>query len=320
MLVFPIFSLEAHEIRPGYLQIQQVSEEAYHVFWKIPRMGDAVPKIYVDFPESFEVEELRQPNPIPGFVVYAYKITSNGPLFGKVIGIEGLNKTLIDVLVNIEFLNGERIPFMLQPDKTHRIIPEKETLWGTVKTYFTLGVEHILLGIDHLLFVLALVLITSGFWKLFKTITAFTIAHSITLSLASLGFVGLPGPPVEAVIALSIVFLAVELIKYKKGEPTLTAKYPWIVAFTFGLLHGFGFAGALTEIGLPQTTIPAALLFFNVGVEVGQIVFVFFILLCLKVLKKIDLKLPQWAPLVPVYAIGGMASFWLIERVISFWG
>lgn len=319
LLFLPQTRLEAHEIRPGYLQIQQVNEKEYHVFWKIPRMGDAVPKIYVDFPKSFKVEELKQPNPIPGFVVYAYKISSSSPLFGTEIGILGLNKTLIDVLVNIEFLNGERIPFMLQPDKTHQLIPEKETLWGTVKTYFILGVEHILLGIDHLLFVLALVLITSGFWKLFKTITAFTIAHSITLSLASLGFVGLPGPPVEAVIALSIVFLAVELIKYNKGEQTLTAKYPWIVAFTFGLLHGFGFAGALTDIGLPQTTIPAALLFFNVGVEVGQILFVFFILFCLWVLKKTEFKFPKWAPNIPIYTIGGVASFWLIERVISFW-
>ncbi len=319
LLLFSSLGLEAHEIRPGYLQIQQISEETYHVFWKIPRMGDAVPKIYVDFPSKFKVEELRQPSPIPGFVVYAFKISSQTPLFGSTIGVDGLNKTLIDVLVNIEFLNGERIPLMLQPDNTHKIIPEKETLWGTIKTYFILGVEHILLGIDHLLFVFALVLITSGFWKLFKTITAFTIAHSITLSLASLGFVGLPGPPVEAVIALSIVFLAVELIKYNKGERSITAKYPWIVAFTFGLLHGFGFAGALTDIGLPQTTIPAALLFFNIGVEVGQILFVFFVLSCLWVLKKTELKLPKWAPNIPIYAIGGIASFWLIERVLSFW-
>ncbi|WP_298534884.1 HupE/UreJ family protein [uncultured Algibacter sp.] len=309
----------AHEIRPGFLQLEQVDDTNFKVFWKIPRLGDAVPKIYVDFPKTFKVSELSKPNPIPGFLVYTYKMHSEKPLNGQVIGVLGLDKTLIDVLVNINFLNGEKLTFMLQPDAPSKVIPEKESLGQTIKTYLILGVEHILLGIDHLLFVLALLLITPGFKKLLKTITAFTLAHSITLSLSALGFVGLPGPPVEAVIALSIIFLAIEVMKFYKGETSLTIKYPWIVAFSFGLLHGFGFAGALTNIGLPQTTIPAALLFFNIGVELGQILFILAVLGFIGLMKKTKINFPKWVKLLPVYAIGSLATFWFIERVVSFW-
>ena len=262
--------------------------------------------------------ETKRPNPIPGFVLYAYKMTANEALNGKVIGVDGLDKTLIDVLVNVNFLNGEKISFMLQPDHSSQVIPEKETLLNTIKTYLVLGVEHILLGIDHLLFVLALVLITTGFKKLIKTITAFTIAHSITLSLSALGFVVLPGPPVEAVIALSIAFLALEILKYYKREESITIKYPWLVAFSFGLLHGFGFAGALADLGLPQTTIPSALLFFNVGVELGQILFILIVLACIRLLN-LKKSWPVYLKKIPAYVIGTVASFWLIDRVVGFW-
>ncbi len=312
-------SVNAHEIRPGFLQIQQVNDTTYNVYWKIPRLGDAIPKIYINLPDAFIITESKRPNPIPGFVLYVYQMTSQDLLNGQTITIDGLDKTLIDVLVNVNFLNGEKISFMIQPDDPSYIIPEKETLNGTIKTYFILGAEHILLGLDHLLFVLALLLISGGFKKLIKTVTAFTVAHSITLSLAALGFIGLPGPPVEAVIALSIVFLAVELIHYYKGEKTLTAKYTWVVAFTFGLLHGFGFAGALVNIGLPQTSIPSALLFFNVGVEIGQIVFILGVLSFIWILKKSKITFPKWIKLVPVYCIGGISSYWLIERLVGFW-
>ncbi len=312
-------NVRSHEIRPAYLQIIQLDDFSYNVFWKVPSMGDAVPKIAPIFPNSYTIEILELPNLVSGSIVHSYKVSSDEALPGQTISIDGLNKTLIDVLVNVNFLNGEKISFMLQPDNPSYIIPDKETLLGTIKTYLILGVEHILLGIDHLLFVLALLLITSGFKKLIKTVTAFTIAHSITLSLATLGFIGLPGPPVEAVIALSIVFLATELIQYYKGEETLTSKYPWVVAFIFGLLHGFGFAGALTTIGLPQTTIPSALLFFNIGVELGQIAFILGVLGLLWLLKKTKITFPKWATFVPVYGIGGIASYWLIERVVGFW-
>ena len=181
-----------------------------------------------------------------------------------------------------------------------------------------LGVEHIIFGIDHLLFVLALLLIVKGIGKLVKTVTAFTIAHSITLVLAALGFVHVPGPPVEAIIALSIAFVAMEIIRQRQGHEGITARSPWLVAFTFGLLHGFGFAGALSEIGLPEQEIPLSLLFFNVGVEAGQLLFVGAVLAFTFLIKKTKVELPKWAPLIPPYAIGSLAMFWVIERVAGF--
>lgn len=319
-LLFCFISIisKAHEIRPAYLQIIQISEYSYEVYWKVPSMGDAVPRIQPVFPDSFSVEVTKQPNQIPGSVIYYFQITSEGSLQGKEIFIQGLNKTLIDVLVTVSYLNGEKATLLLQPDMDSSIIPGRTTATDVIKTYTVLGIEHILLGIDHLLFVLALILITKGKWKILKTITAFTIAHSITLSLAALGYAKFPGPPVEAVIALSIVFLAMEILKNLKGESTLTSRKPWIVAFTFGLLHGFGFAGALSEIGLPQQEIPLALAFFNIGVELGQIMFVIAALVVLQIiyLKK---TWPVYLKKVPAYAIGSVSAFWMIQRVVGFW-
>jgi len=318
LLLFIAFKGWSHEIRPAYLQIIQTNENTYEVFWRVPSMGNAVPKIVPVFPPSFTIEELKSPHQIPGSVIYSYKISSEELLQGKILTIGGLNKTLIDVLINITFLNGEKVTFMLQPDKDSGVIPGKSSTYGVIKTYTRLGIEHILLGIDHLLFVLALIIITMGKWKIIKTITAFTLAHSITLSLAVLGYVNFPTAPVEAVIALSIVFLAIEIIKLIKGKQTLTSKKPWLVAFTFGLLHGFGFAGALANIGLPQLDIPFALAFFNVGVEIGQIAFIIVVLAVIKLLT-IKKDWPVVIRKVPAYAIGSLASFWMIERVVAFW-
>lgn len=198
------------------------------------------------------------------------------------------------------------------------MIPGETSTFDVIKTYTMLGIEHILLGIDHLLFVLALIMITKGKWKILKTITAFTIAHSITLSLAALGYVNFSGAPVEAVIAMSIVFLALEILKNINGEQTLTSRKPWIVAFSFGLLHGFGFAGALSEIGLPQQEIPMALAFFNIGVELGQLIFVLVVLGAIKLLSMYK-KWPSYSKQTPAYAIGSVAAFWMIQRVVAFW-
>ena len=317
LLLFSVKSI-AHEIRPAYLQIIQSNATDYDVYWKIPRIGEDEPNIHPVFPSFFSVKELNKPNQSPAFVLYSYTISSKENLFGNTLSIDGLNKTLIDALVTITYLNGEKVTFMLQPDKDSNIIPGKTSTLEVIKTYTILGIEHILYGFDHLLFVLALIIITKGKWKIIKTITAFTIAHSITLSLAALGYVHFPIPPVEAVIALSIVFLALEILRNQKGEKTLTSKKPWLVAFTFGLLHGFGFASALSNIGLPQQDIPWALAFFNVGVEIGQIAFVLVVLAFIKfILSKINWSLN--AMKLPPYAIGILASFWLIERVVGFW-
>ncbi|OIQ41270.1 MAG: hypothetical protein BM563_00875 [Bacteroidetes bacterium MedPE-SWsnd-G1] len=318
LFLFIGLTVSAHEVRPGYFSVLQVNDSIYQVTWKVPAMGDAIPKIYPRVPETWE-KLGEQQNLMSGNLrrTFDFKITE--PIEGGLIRFDGQEKTLIDILLTIRLQNGNQYSVMIKPSNPRYTIPKEPSKYEVVTTYLILGVEHILIGIDHLFFVLALLLITVGFRKLIKTVTAFTIAHSITLSLSALGVVGLPGPPVEAVIALSIVFLAVELIKHYKGETGLTMKYPWVVAFTFGLLHGFGFAGALADIGLPQAEIPLALLFFNVGVEVGQILFILAVLGFIFILKKLKKSWPNWIQQVTPYAIGSVAAFWLIERVVGFW-
>lgn len=312
------FSSYAHEIRPAYLQIVQIDQNSYEAFWKIPSLGEAAPKLRLVFSGNPKITQLQAPQLLNSSIVFRYQLEFPDGLQGQTLFIEGLSNTLIDALVRVEYLDDQQAVFMLQPDNDLMIIPGESSSWDVIKTYTILGIEHILFGIDHLLFVLALIIITVGFKKIVKTITAFTLAHSITLSMAVLGFAKLPGPPVEAVIALSIVFLALEIIKNINGQATLTSQKPWLVAFVFGLLHGFGFAGALMDVGLPQTDIPLALAFFNIGVELGQIAFVLLVLGLIYLLKRAK----TWSPAakkVPAYIIGGLAAFWVIERVLGFW-
>ena len=220
---------------------------------------------------------------------------------------------MIDVLARIEFASGVVVSRILRPnDPAFQVNASGSPVptWG----YLALGIEHILLGIDHLLFVLGLLLIVRSKWLLVKTITAFTVAHSITLGLATLGIVHVPQAPIEAVIALSIVFVASELARQHAGQPDLMTRYPWIVAFIFGLLHGFGLAGALAEVGLPQAEIPLALLLFNVGVELGQLGFVATAIISIELIHRLFGPTLQWLPRVAAYGIGSVAAFWVIER------
>lgn len=311
-------SVNAHEVRPAYLQIEQTGENSFHVVWKIPATGMAVPKIYLELPENWKMTS-NNASLISNALRQEWNYELNDNIHGGEITFDGLQNTIMDVLVTIKLLNGVKFSGLVKPKKPIYVIPDTPSVWNISKTYLKLGIEHILFGFDHLLFVLALVLITFGGWRIVKTITAFTIAHSITLSLAALGFVYMPSASIEAVIALSIVFLAVELVHFIKGRVGLTAKYPWVVAFIFGLLHGFGFAGALTELGLPQTDIPFALAFFNIGVELGQLVFVMVILVIIFLVNKIKMKPKNWVKLVPAYSIGIIATMWCFERVLSFW-
>jgi hydrogenase/urease accessory protein HupE len=243
-------------------------------------------------------------------------------LDGKAVGFTNLSATRIDVLARLVRLDGTV--------QLERILPVHPSFVGrsspgaleVVTTYTILGIEHILSGFDHLLFVLALVLLVRGTRRLLVTITAFTAAHSLTLAGATLGWVHVPAAPVEASIALSIVFVASEIVHLRQGRTSLTQRYPWVVAFTFGLLHGFGFAGALAEVGLPPSSIPIALLFFNVGVEIGQLLFVAAVLTVIAVGSRAGQRLrwsqPPWLWRVAPYAIGGLASFWLVERIVAF--
>ena len=257
-----------------------------------------------------------------GITVQRWRIRVPDGLDGKAIVFSQLSETRIDVLARLVRLDGtvqlERI-LPMHPGFVGRPSPGPLEV---VTTYTILGIEHILSGFDHLLFVLALVLLVEGTRRLLMTITAFTAAHSLTLAGATLGWVHVPGPPVEASIALSIVFVASEIVHRRQGRASVTQSYPWVVAFTFGLLHGFGFAGALAEVGLPQSSIPIALLFFNVGVEIGQLLFVAAVLAVIAVgsraVQRLRLSQPPWLWRAAPYAIGALASFWLVERIAAF--
>jgi len=316
-----------HALQPGYLELRLVDEDLYAVLWKVPELKGRPMGISALLPESCDA---RTPGPSSwDGVAHVSRWTARCPggLEGGVVHVEGLDQTTTDVLVRFDFADGVGETHRLTASDPSFTVPAQPGSLDVVQTCSLLGVKHILLGIDHLLFVLALLLITKGARRTIATVTAFTLAHSITLAAATLGFVHVPGPPVEAVIALSIVFVAAEIIHGRRGNPGLTERYPWVVAFTFGLLHGLGFAGALTEVGLPRTSIPTALLFFNVGVEVGQLFFIacMFALFALagRLSRRVELLQPDrpwtaWARAVPPYAIGSLAVFWLIQRLAAF--
>jgi hydrogenase/urease accessory protein HupE len=305
----------AHEIRPAYLEITQASDSTYNVFWKVPAVNNQIPKITPQLP--FELTETSNQNLVDSYI-RQYTGIWNTSLSGETISIDKLDLTLIDALVQINLKEDISYSFLLQPDQTSYIVPKEPSRWQVVKLYTELGIEHILIGIDHLLFVLGLLLLVNGVRLLIQTITAFTIAHSITLALSALDLVHVPQAPVEAVIALSIVFLAREYLMVLRGHDSLTARYPWLVAFTFGLLHGFGFAGVLQEIGLPQQDVPLALLTFNIGVEIGQLIFISIILIFFKIYKSLNVTTPKWLINVVPYLLGAISSFWLIERILGF--
>jgi len=263
-----------HALQPGYLELRLIDKDLYAVVWKIPATGGRPMAIAARLPEHCDPRTSGQP--IWDGAAYVARWTANCPggLEGGLVLVEGLDKTSTDVLVRFDFADGVSQAHRLTAGDPSFTVPTQPSSLEVVRTYLLLGVKHILGGIDHLMFVLALLLLVRGVRRVVVTVTAFTLAHSITLAGATLGFVHMPGPPIEAVIALSIVFVALEIIHSRRGKPGLTEQYPWIVAFTFGLLHGFGFAGALAQIGLPQSSIPIALLFFNVGVEIGQLLFI----------------------------------------------
>jgi hypothetical protein len=308
----------AHEVRPAYLELHEVSASVFHVLWKTPMQGELRLALSPEFSGRTQILTPTATRRTNNAAVQTWEVKALDPLRGQSVRIAGLDGTMTDALVRVEFADGTNWTQRLTPGQPAALIPAHESGLAVAGVYLGLGVEHILRGIDHLLFVLALLIITGGGWKLVKTVTAFTVAHSITLALATLGFVHVPQRPVEAVIALSIVFVAAEILHRRQGRAGITARAPWIVAFTFGLLHGFGFAGALSEIGLPQGQIPLALLFFNLGVEVGQLLFIAAVLSFIAVIRRIRMPFPRWAELVPAYAIGSVAMFWVIQRATAF--
>lgn len=310
----------ADEFRPAYLGIRATGADTYDLTWKVPAL-DANRRLalYVQLPPgAIDVTEPRAAY-IGTAHIETRRIRQPGGLEGRTIGIDGLTGSGAEVLTRIERTDGTAQVVRLMPSHTSFVVEASTGKLEVARTYLVLGIEHILLGVDHLLFVLALLIVVRGAKRILLTVTAFTVAHSMTLVAATLGWLALPGPPVEAAIALSIAFLAREIAVSRRGKAGLTERMPWLVAFAFGLLHGLGFAGALAEIGMPQNAIPVALLCFNVGVEVGQLLFVAVMLSVSWSARAWLARLPPTLRGVPAYAIGGLASFWMIERVAAFW-
>jgi hydrogenase/urease accessory protein HupE len=318
LLVFQATSASAHELRPAYLELQQTAADQYSILWKVPALGDLRLGLYVRLPETCKPKAESVKAMEGGAFLERWNVACRDGLKGQAITVDGLRATITDVLARIEYRDGSVEIARLTPESPVFIVAGVQTGFEVAWTYFRLGVDHILSGLDHLLFVFALILLIHDQWMLVKTITAFTLAHSITLAGATLGYFSLPQKPVEAVIALSIAFVARELIKMTPGKRRLSEAYPWVVAFTFGLLHGFGFAGALKEIGLPQIDVPLALFTFNLGVEAGQLMFVAAALIVFKAVSAL-----LTVPIAPMrfsaaYLIGTISIMWLFERLSSF--
>ena len=315
-------SARADDLRPGYLEIREYAaptpdKHVYAVTWKAPIKPGLATRVQPAFPDDCATANQPERSVDAAALLSRWNIACIKPLSGRTVRLAGIEDTPGDALLRFQTYEGATQAARLTPTSPIAVIAAAPDRWQVARTYFVTGVEHILMGYDHLLFVLCLVLLLNGAWQVAATVTAFTIAHSLTLIATTLGLISLPRAPVEAVIALSIVFLAVEIVKRKPGRPRLSERIPWIVAFLFGLLHGFGFAGALAEIGLPQSEMPTALLTFNLGVEAGQLVIVAVTMAALWALGKVK---PAWlkpVQTIGAYAIGAVAAMWLIERVLG---
>lgn len=309
----------SHEMQPGAFEMRQLTDERFEILWRAPIYYNRPHPARLQFPSDWEI--LRQPSArhLGDSILHRHLVRVPATTLDQaVIRFDGLEATITDVFARFVWLDGSVTRTIARPGQPQIRVSAQRSSWQVAQDYTLLGIDHILSGFDHLGFVLALLLIVRGTRRLLITVTAFTLAHSITLAAATLDLVHLPGPPVEATIALSILFLAVELVRLDRGCAGLTARYPWIVAFIFGLLHGFGFAGALTEVGLPQNEIPLALLMFNVGVELGQLMFIALVLVLITLARQSGRSWPRWCDRIPAYGIGSMASFWLIERLSRF--
>jgi hydrogenase/urease accessory protein HupE len=313
-------SVRAHESRPAYLEVNETAPGRYDLLWRTPVLSGMRLPVALLLPADARNVSPPAVRELPDSLIERRLVELDGGLAGKRIEFAGLQATITDVLVRVQLRDGVYSTSLVHPSRPWIEIAPPRGAFGVAGAYLRHGIEHILLGYDHLLFVLALILIVRGTRSLVWTITAFTAAHSITLALATLGVVRVPAPPVEATIALSILLLAGEIVRLQRGEPSLTARWPWLVAFAFGLLHGFGFAGALAGIGLPRGDIPLALFTFNVGVELGQLVFIAVVLGLMRLAKRIRLTGFLQAYLRPAapYGIGILASFWFFERLSAF--
>ena len=318
LLMLPVLAI-AHEIRPGYLEIKENADHSLQITWKQPTTGDYSIPLHPAISTGWMIDSLANISYAESYLIKRWQVPVNhASLDEQTISIAGLEKTITDVLVQVTLLNNVSFTYLIKPIqpslKLNLSKPQPPPVWQ----YIQLGIYHIWSGFDHLLFVLGLLLLVKKRSRLIWTITAFTIAHSITLALATLHIINVSASFTEAAIALSIVFLAVELVRHYRGNNGFAYHYPWLVSFLFGLLHGFGFASALQDVGLPENNIPLALFLFNVGVEAGQLAFVFVMLLIIAGIRRLKFQLPQWSYKLPAYLIGTLAMYWFIERAVAF--
>jgi hydrogenase/urease accessory protein HupE len=322
LIVFWAGSAQADDLRPGYLEIREMvpAEPAiysYAITWKAPISPGLAENVAPSFPSDCNISSVSIRTIDAQTLLSRWTIACSRSLAGRTVRLSGIEDTPGDALMRYQSLDGETQAARLTPVEPAAIIAARPGRWQVAHTYFVTGIEHILAGYDHLLFVLSLVVLLNGAWRVAATVTAFTIAHSLTLVATTLQLVSLPRAPVEAAIALSIVSLAVEIVKREPGNPRLSERIPWLIAFLFGLLHGFGFAGALAEIRFPPGEVPTALLTFNLGVEVGQLIIVGTAVAALSALKRLKAHWLRPAETATAYAIGAVSAMWLIERVTA---
>ena len=305
----------AHEARPAYLEVKETAPGRYDLLWRTPVLSGMRLPVVLQLPSS--AKNVKEPSvqQLTDSLLERRSIDA-GPtgLAGQRIEFPGLQATITDVLVRVELLDGRKWTTIVHPSQAWIEIAAPQGKLAVVGSYVVHGIRHIAFGADHLLFVLGLLLIVKDRWTLVKTITAFTVAHSITLAIATFGWAEAPVLPLNAAIALSIFFLGPEIVRSWRGETSFTIEHPWVVAFAFGLIHGFGFASALTSAGLPRADLPLALLGFNVGVEIGQLAFILFVLLLERSFRVLEIRWPRWVTALPGYAVGTLGAFWFIQR------
>jgi len=307
----------AHESQPGLLELRQLGPERYEVIWRAPIYYGKPHPAQLQLPEHWQTVGNPTVRQLPDSALHRRVVDVQGDsIDGSVIRFPGLEATITDVFVRISRLDGTEASLVVRPTQPYAELRGERPWYVSSGEYLFLGFHHIMLGIDHLLFVLGLLIIVNGRGMLIKTITSFTVAHSITLALATLGYASIPGPPLNAAIALSILFLGPEIVRVWRGQTSFTIQHPWVVAFAFGLLHGFGFASGLSTVGMPQAEIPLALLMFNIGVELGQIAFVVLILLIYRSIKVLAFHWPRWVEFAPGYVIGSLGAYWTIQRTM----
>ncbi len=311
----------AHDMRPAFLALDQLDSDTYEILWKVPaRVANLEPGLAVRFDDR--TESLGSPvrSFLNGSCVERWRVRRPGGLDGSSVTVDGLESVFNEVLVRAHHLDGTTQTALLKSGRPSLTIQAAPVGWAVPATYFRLGTEHILLGIDHLLFVLGLLLLVDRRWMLFKTITSFTVAHSLTLALSTFAVLRVPEAPLNAAIALSILFLGPEIARKWQGGSSTTIRRPWVVAFAFGLLHGIGFASGLSGTGIPQSDIPAALLFFNLGVECGQLAFVFLAICLANACRTLHLDRPRWVTRLPGYAVGSLGACWTLQRILPILG